>query len=553
MIATSLLRTLAGESRYQQGMQMLQQHQVRKFQFENRMASAEVEGYLPKVRYLGERVEGSCNCAESEGFEFCQHCVSVVLFANELARQRRSLYKGPDKSKVMAYLLSLDKKELARQCLELIEQDPALMKRYLLRISLGGDEVDFKKLRSQITELTRNESSLFSQRQVQHFFSRIERFLEELSAADYLAQAESMSKVIEYAIRRINLVLDRVRSRHSGHETSAALLRHLYRHLLAALPSSSAAKATQLLKIWLEDYHGLLEPLSELLEEQPAVADSFEQKLLKAWQELPAAAEPALRTRLAAALLAIQPKGSRPELLQAWRVALAQSPEDWLRIAQDYVQQDMPEQARQILLAQLQRHPQHSALQQALITLQQKHPQELESIFELFCQHPQDTFEMLLTLSEHLSPTSRIDLLQDCEIFLAEQNQAASANLRARLLLQLMALAPQQKNHWRQRLLNLAQQHPLQAEWIFQLVPLTLDLNTDTSLALFCATLRQLLELERRKQDERAAEALFKLEKQLNAAQQEALNRALEPLRFEAQRRPHFLQHYRELQRQACR
>jgi hypothetical protein len=548
VITTALLRTLAGETRFQQGLHALQAHQVRRFHYENRIASAEVQEFSPKVRYVGDRVEGSCNCPDSEGFEFCQHCTSVVLFANELVRQRRSLYKGPDKSKVMAYLLSLDQKELARQCLELIANDPALMKRYLLRISLGGDEVDFRKLRSQITELTRHEGTLFSQRQVQHYFARIERFLEELSSADYLAQPEAMTRIVEYAIRRINLVLGRIRSRHVGHETSARLLRHLYRHLLAVPTQRPSTRASQLLKIWLDDHHRLLEPMQELFDEDPELAHHLRQKMLAAWQGKAAQSEPWQRAKLAEALLAQAPEDVPFDQLQAWRSVLATGPEDWLRIAEFWQAQGQVEQAQQVLLVQLQQHPQHTSLQNALTQLCQRHDLGLESVFDLFKAHPLPILPLLRTLSDTLPTDQRFLLWQRCVEFLQTPLQPAHHTMLMQLLLELGDLQPDLAQQWYAQAFTLALQHAVQPELNIELALRTCLTDTEASLDLFCATLQRLLEAERRRLDEVAAEALHRLEQRLPASAMLALEDRFDRLRPLVQRRPSFIQRYRTLQ-----
>lgn len=563
------LRTLAGEARFQSGQTAVAQALVRKFQYENRIVSAEVDGFAPKVRYVGDKVEGSCNCPDSEGFEFCQHCVAVVLFANELTRQRRSLYKGPDKSKIMGYLLSLEHKELARQCLELIESDPALVKRYLLRVSLGAEQVDFRKLRSQITELTKHESNLFSQRQVQHFFARIERFLEELSASDYQAQPEAMLKVVDYAIRRVNLALTRIRSRSSAHEACANSLRHLYRHLLDVVPWSIDAKATQLVKLWLEDDFQLLPPINDFIAQDAALSAAVSLKLHKLWrsaQTQPDALTAAQLDKLATALLENSETTATLEQNQTWRMQLAKNPDDWLRVIDFWHSAGKAEAALDLLVQQLRLHPEHTALQNALKSLHAQGHQTLEPLFELFCQHPAALLDALLELTDKAG--CKPEMLQRCIDFLQQNDAPEQQNMLLNLLLLQDGLQdeltpPDSKNPLSpslQQALQLAMRRSfsdqqrdsdsssnLEPESMLTLAFRLLPKVPESALLLFHQVLRLLLETQRRKQDELAAEALYKLEQILPDALRLEHEDLLDGLRTLAHQRSHFLQHYRNL------
>jgi len=261
IISQEQILTIAGNIRFQQGIDDSQHHQVEGFQFEGDRATATINCFDVSIHYKAKKsIEGACSCPDSEGFDFCRHCVCLVLYANKVAQQLVSLSKGPDKSKVLAYLLTMDKQSLAKQCLELIEQDQEQFERFLLKASLGNECIDYAKLKSQVTQLTRHPENLFSQRQVKHFFSKIDRFLEELALSNYQDKPAQMIKIIEYTFQRINRLLHKVDDATGQRSGCIKKLRDMHAVLFMQLTGRPATKAKKLYALWLHDRFQLLGP-----------------------------------------------------------------------------------------------------------------------------------------------------------------------------------------------------------------------------------------------------------------------------------------------------
>jgi hypothetical protein len=204
IISHDQLIKVAGQERYKRGLAASEAHAVLDFNSNSGRISGSIQGFESKVRINGEVLEGACSCKDSDGFDFCQHCVHLVLFSNKRAQQLFSLSKGPDKSKIFAYLLAQEKQILAKHLLAFIEQDAAELDRFLLKATLSSGQIDFPELRARVTELTRPNKRLFSQRQVKHYFSRIASLFNELQQADLTQQSEQSLKLIEYSIARLN-------------------------------------------------------------------------------------------------------------------------------------------------------------------------------------------------------------------------------------------------------------------------------------------------------------------------------------------------------------
>ena len=293
IISHELLIKTAGQTRFDQGFSLFNQknnndtqNTITDFQYKNKQASAKIDHYKVSIHYHTDTIEGACNCPDSDGFDFCQHCVRLTLHANKSAQQINSLSKGPDKSKILAYLLTLDKQTLAKQCLELIEKDSDQFKRFVLKAFLDNEIIDYSQLKTQITELTRKPENLFSQRQVKLFFSKIDLFLEELQSSNYLSTPEKMIKVIEYTFQRINLLLDNIDDSNLQRQACIEKLQLMYVNLITDITGRPDTKAKRIYAFWLNDTHTLLGQDPELYLTQENALNKFKELTKNAWKHI---------------------------------------------------------------------------------------------------------------------------------------------------------------------------------------------------------------------------------------------------------------------------
>ncbi|KZY34887.1 MULTISPECIES: hypothetical protein [unclassified Oleiphilus] len=252
------LAKLIGELRFDELLQQLEQFLIDGLESNKTTAKAKINGFEVKLNYRNNTVEGACQCPESDGFDFCPHCAALCLHVNRNTQQISSLAKGPDKSRVLAYLLSQDKQNLAKEFLSLLSKDSELFERYVLRASLNQGELDYSGLKSQITELTRKPEKLFSQRQVKHFFAKIERFLDELNALDHYSDADKMLKLMEHMHQRLVRLLDTIDDNSEQRSEAVTTYRALYSKLLLQLQGREETKAKRFFKLWVNDHHAIL-------------------------------------------------------------------------------------------------------------------------------------------------------------------------------------------------------------------------------------------------------------------------------------------------------
>ncbi|MFT7372258.1 MAG: hypothetical protein ACI9T9_000940 [Oleiphilaceae bacterium] len=293
IISHEILIKTAGQVRFDQALALFNQkadsnvqNAITDFQYKDKKVSATVDQHKVSIHYHTDTIEGACDCTDSDGFDFCEHCVRLTLHANKSAQKINALAKGPDKSKILAYLLTQDKQALAKQCLELIEKDAEQFKRFVLKAFLDKEIIDYSQLKTQITDLTRKPENLFSQRQVKLFFSKIDLFLEELQLSNYLAMPEKIIKLIEYTFQRINLLLDTIDDSNLQRQTCIEKLQLMYVNLITEITGRPETKAKRLYSFWLYDTHGLLGHDPEIYFTQKNALIKFKELTKNTWKHI---------------------------------------------------------------------------------------------------------------------------------------------------------------------------------------------------------------------------------------------------------------------------
>jgi hypothetical protein len=259
LISQEQLIKMAGQDCFNLGLSLSQTASFSKLTISENKVTANLDVNHVVLNFHDKQIQGACTCPRSDGFDFCEHCVCLCLNINKQNQQIRSLAKGPDKSKILSFLLSLDKQDLAKHCLNLIIEDTNEFERYLLKASLHQEEIDYSQLKAQITNLTRKPENLFSQRQVKIFFGKLERFLVELSAEDAPAfDIDKLQKVVEYNFQRINLLLDQIDDSTQQRTNCLIHLCKLYFNLLNKKICRDDTLAKHFFNFWIIDRFDLL-------------------------------------------------------------------------------------------------------------------------------------------------------------------------------------------------------------------------------------------------------------------------------------------------------
>lgn len=548
VLSAELLERLAGASVYAQALTEQPSSPVQQFSLSAQCAEGRIAGHQVKLNYRHDSAEGACDCPESDGFEFCKHCVLLALHSNRATQQLMSLSKGPDKSKIMAYLLALDKAELAKQTLALLENDSDAFKRYLLKASLDQEQLDIKALRSELTELTRPPKDLFSQRQMRHFLARIERFLEELSSARCQGQEDSLLKLIEYALQRLNQLLGKLEDRGDQHHSLKPLLQSLYLGYFNTLAGRAETLAKRFAKTWDLDHFALLGPAELILAEQPEVLSKFIALKQSQWQALAKnEASQRMRDRLAELLAANISAQSSTELHCSIQRQLAHDESQQRHLLEQWRERGWTDAAEQLQQDLLKHHPTSLAVYQQAFEHYAQSPAQEALLFGLFCRFPMQLGPNLIDYAQKHCQNNTQKNAQQADLASLRERMAAELLQQEDAEAQFLGLSLLLDNEASTAVLEALSKCSLSAEQIGELAIRLSPLEKQASAELLAKSLSTLNAKGMGWADKKAAELLWRYQQNLGA---NSARLALE-LPRNLHQSPSFTEHYRSLSGQA--
>jgi uncharacterized Zn finger protein len=125
-----VLRELAGAKAFARGAAYHRDGQVEILFTKPGRVLAQVAGtedYRTELRGDGEDIDGECSCPAWEDWGFCKHMVATALVANDLAGE---VDGSGALSRIRDHLKAKDIEALIEIIMELVEQDPALFRKF---------------------------------------------------------------------------------------------------------------------------------------------------------------------------------------------------------------------------------------------------------------------------------------------------------------------------------------------------------------------------------------------------------------------------------------
>ena len=214
-LSESTIRDLAGKAVYQRGLNYYNEGRVGELSISGTRITANVDGaqsYRVTLNHTVKIFDGSCNCPASDHFDFCKHCVAAALSYYYQTQAILELTESSTaKDRVLPFLQTLTKPQLADQLHKLIQRDTALHDEWLLRAEIASGGLSVAELRKRITKaIPYKPSGLWRYREVADYFDKCERVLEMLEAPVLSMAGPSISKLAIYAIQRLQKTLESI-------------------------------------------------------------------------------------------------------------------------------------------------------------------------------------------------------------------------------------------------------------------------------------------------------------------------------------------------------
>jgi len=236
-IDESMLVRLAGPRAFGQGLHCFERGCVRGVVTMGTTTDAlvqDVRQHTVRLRHTHRMMEGECNCDESDGIEFCQHCVAVALHLQEQQKPARSIDKRGALRQIRRHLSALSQEELLDEFLETIKQDRALRDDLLQKARLSSEALSYSELKGMIDAVAADDY-LYEPRETRAYFEGLESILMRLGEFAGRLDPLVLLRSVEHAIRRLNADLEMIDYAGESSELSTDLLIDLHRTAIGRL------------------------------------------------------------------------------------------------------------------------------------------------------------------------------------------------------------------------------------------------------------------------------------------------------------------------------
>lgn len=154
----SRIKRMAGPEAYQQGLDGYEAGWVRRLQVNGSQVRASVQAerlFEVQLSVTDRVLDGACDCARSEGVDFCEHCVAAGLALVDEQSTREALAADGDDGQLQAWLRTQSNAFLAEALFESVQRDDVQKAGWQLRRAVAEGEVTAPKLARRINKCLR--------------------------------------------------------------------------------------------------------------------------------------------------------------------------------------------------------------------------------------------------------------------------------------------------------------------------------------------------------------------------------------------------------------
>lgn len=207
------LQKLAGRRTFDKGEMLYFQEAVHRFTKNQLIVTAivqEIQEFTVKLSIVEGQYEGSCNCSDSEGFDFCKHCVAVALTDISREADLEVLQEGDDIERITGYIESMSEAEAKATLLKQITSDIDKTEQWVLFADVSNGKVNKKALIDIINKALPLREVWRQNRVKTYFETAIERFNRLISILHKLP-TDPAFELTQTALLRYNKALGKIK------------------------------------------------------------------------------------------------------------------------------------------------------------------------------------------------------------------------------------------------------------------------------------------------------------------------------------------------------
>ena len=244
-IDETLLIRLAGARAFGRGLHCFEEGRISGIESTESRTTAIVHGchqYNVRLRHTHRMLEGACDCSASDGIDFCKHCVAVALVLHERQAPTKSMDKRSALREIRRYLSQKTHEGLIEELISLAKQDRELRNDLLEKVQFASETISYTKLRKMIKHVMPRED-LWEYREIRAYFQNLESMLARITEFAEQLPPLVLLRAVEYAIRRLDIVLESINDPGDYWEVTMEMLLGLHLHVISRLgwPQSDLA------------------------------------------------------------------------------------------------------------------------------------------------------------------------------------------------------------------------------------------------------------------------------------------------------------------------
>lgn len=207
------LQKLAGRRTFDKGEMLYFQEAVHRFTRNQLIVTAivqEIQEFTVKLSIVEGQYEGSCNCSDSEGFDFCKHCVAVALTDISREAELEALQEGDEIQRITGYIESMSEAEAKATLLKQITSDIDKTEQWVLFADVRNGKINKKALTDIINKALPLREVWRQNRVKTYFETAIEKFNRLISILHKLP-TDPAFELTQTALLRYNKALGKIK------------------------------------------------------------------------------------------------------------------------------------------------------------------------------------------------------------------------------------------------------------------------------------------------------------------------------------------------------